>query len=189
LSKATSLRADAARNRERLIEVARERFSAGEETASLGDIARTAGVGIGTLYRHFPTREALVEAVYRLELDTLAATAEDLLSLHTAFDALRLWMVRYARFVVAKRAMQEALRIAWTSRTSPVPETRARIRATLARFISAGASDGTIRDDVEADDVTICLAGVVLTATAAPTDQDQLHRLLGLLADGLRPSR
>jgi hypothetical protein len=98
-------------------------------------------------------------------------------------------MVRYARFVVAKRAMQEALRIAWTSRTSPVPETRARIRATLARFIGAGASDGTIRDDVEADDVTICLAGVVLMATAAPTDQDQLHRLLGLLADGLRPRR
>jgi AcrR family transcriptional regulator len=189
LSKPTSLRADAARNRERLIEVARERFSAGEETASLGDIAHMAGVGIGTLYRHFPTREALVEAVYRLELDTLAATAEDLLRLHTAFDALRLWMVRYARFVVAKRAMQEALRIAWTSRTSPVPETRARIRATLARFIGAGASDGTIRDDVEADDVTICLAGVVLMATAAPTDQDQLHRLLGLLADGLRPRR
>jgi AcrR family transcriptional regulator len=187
LSKPTPLRADAARNRERLLEVARERFSAGEETVSLEGIAQAAGVGIGTLYRHFPTREALVEAVYRSELDALAATAEDLLAVHTAFDALRLWMDRYARFVVAKRAMQQALRVAWTSRTSPIPETRARIRATLARFVSAGASDGTIRDDVEADDIAISLAGVVLAATATATDQGQLHRLLGLLADGLRP--
>lgn len=187
MSKPTALRADAARNRERLIEVARERFSAGEETVSLETIAHAAGVGIATLYRHFPTREALVEAVYRLELDTLAAAADDLLASHTAFDALRLWMVRYARFVDAKRAMQEALRVAWTSRNSPVPETRARIRATLARFITAGTADGTIRDDVEADDVTLSLAGIVLTATAASAGHDQLHRLLGLLADGLRP--
>ena len=188
MSKPTHLRADAARNRERLIAAALGLFSAGDGTVSLEGVAQAAGVGIATLYRHFPTREALVEAVYRSELDALAADAGPLLDAHVAFDALRMWMDRYARFVGAKRAMYDALRIALTAQTSTVPETRARIRATVAKFLSAGALDGTIRADVEPDDVTVSLAGIVL-ATAISTDQDQLRRLLKLLMDGLRPFR
>ena len=186
MSKLTHLRADAVRNRERLIAAARERFSAGDETASLEGVAQAAEVGIATLYRHFPTREALIEAVYRSEFDALAVCAERLLDVHMAFDALRIWMDRYARFVATKRAMNDALRIALTSRTSPAPETRARIRATVAKFVCAGASDGTIRGDVEPDDITVSLAGMVL-ATTTSTDQGQLRRLLDLLMDGLRP--
>lgn len=186
MSKPTHLRADAARNRERLIAAAREQFSSGDKTVSLEGVAQAADVGIATLYRHFPTREALVEAVYRSELDALAADAEDLLHDYMAFDALRMWMDRYVRFVVTKHAMYDALRMALASRTGPAPETRARIRASVAKFLAAGASDGTIRDDVEADDVTLSLAAMVV-ATMTSTDQNQLRRLLDLLMDALRP--
>jgi AcrR family transcriptional regulator len=185
LSKPPQLRADAARNRQRLIAVARDRLARRGETVSLEAIAQKAGVGIGTFYRHFPTREALVEAVYRSELDALDAQAEDLLANHKAWNALRLWMDRYATFVAAKRGMQDALRIAWTSRSSPVPETRARATASIHKFVTAGISDGTIRADIEPDDVTVGLVGVFL-ATATSADHDQVRRLLDLLADGLR---
>ncbi len=186
MSKPPQLRADAARNRERLIAEARRFFGAGDATVPLDSVAQAAGVGVATLYRNFPTREALVEAVYRSELDALAADADALLAGHGALDALRLWMDGYARFVAAKRAMRDALRIALTSPTASTPETRARIRAVVARFTTAGAADGTIRGDVEPDDVTLSLAGAVLM-TAASTDASQQRRLLDLLIDGLRP--
>ena len=186
MSKSPRLRADAIRNRERLIVEAQRFFSAGDARVSLEDVAQAAGVGIGTLYRHFPTREALVEAVYQTELDALAADAEPLLAAHPALDALRMWMDRYARFVAAKHAMRDALRIALTSSTASPPGTRARVRTIVARFAAAGAADGTIRADVEPDDVTLCLAGAVLM-TATGTDADQLRRVLNLVLDGLRP--
>lgn len=180
------MRADAAVNRERLIAEARRFFTTGDATVSLEVIAQAAGVGVATLYRNFSTREALVEAVYRLELDALAADAEPLLAAHRAIDALRMWMDRYACFVAAKHAMRDALRITLTSPTTSIPETRVRVRAVVARFMAAGAADGTIRDDVEPDDVTLGLAGAVLM-TATSTDASQLRRLLDLLLDGLRP--
>ena len=185
MSKAPRLRADAAVNRERLVAEARRFFTAGDPSVSLEVVAQAAGVGVATLYRNFPTREALVEAVYGLELDALAADAEPLLAAHSALDALRMWMDRYARFVAAKHAMRDALRIALTSPTTAIPETRIRIRAVVARFMAAGAADGTIRADIEPDDVTLCLAGAVLM-TATSTDASQLRRLLDLLLDGLR---
>ena len=189
MSKPPRLRADAARNRDRLIVEARRSFSAGDATVSLEGIAQAAGVGVATLYRHFPTREALVEAVYRSELDALAADAEPLLAAHGALDALRMWMDRYAGFVAVKHAMLDALRIALTAPPTPTvsaPETRARIRAVVARFTAAGAADGTIREDVEPDDVTLSLAGAVLM-TATSSDATQLSRMLDLLLDALRP--
>ena len=188
MSKLPRHRADAARNRERLVAAARQSFSAGDAAVSLQCIAEAAGVGIATLYRNFPTREALVEAVYRSELDALAAEAEALLAAHGALEALRVWMDRYARFVAAKHAMRDALRIALTSPPALAPETRARIRNVVARFLAAGAIDATIRGDVEPDDVTLNLAGAVLM-TAASTDASQLRRMLDLLLDGLRPGR
>ncbi len=186
MSKPPRLRADAARNRERLIAEARRFFSAGNATVSLESVARAAGVGVATLYRNFPTREALIEAVYCSELDALAADVEPLLAAHGALDALRIWMDQYARFVAAKHAMRDALRIALTSPMALAPETRARVRAVVARFMTAGASDVTIRQDIEPDDVTLSLAGAVLM-TATSTDASQLRRVLDLLLDGLRP--
>ncbi len=186
MSKPPRLRTDAARNRERLIAEAGRLFAAGNATVSLESIAQAAGVGVATLYRHFPTREALVEAVYRSELDALDADAEPLLAAHGALDALRMWMDQYARFVAVKHAMRDALRVALTSPTTSATETRARIRSVVARFAAAGAADGTIRKDVEPDDVTLSLAGAVLM-TAASADTSQLRRLLDLLLDALRP--
>ena len=188
MSNAPRLRADAARNRDRLLAAARDSFAAGDGVVSLESVAQAAGTGIATLYRHFPTREALVDAVYGSELDTLAAEAAHLIAAHTAFDALRLWMDRYTRFVAAKHAMRDAMRLALTSRESAATETRARIRGSVAGFLTAGAADGTLRADVDADDVTVSLAGAVLMTTTA-SDPDQLRRVLDMLMDGLRPRR
>lgn len=184
MSSSSRLRADAAKNRERLLTAAREQFSTGGKTLSLEAVARAAGVGIGTLYRHFPTREVLVEAVYRSELDALAAEAEPLLAAHPAAEALRRWMDRYARFVGAKRAMYDALRIAVTARASRAPDTRVRIQAAIAKFVAVGTSDGTLRGDVEPDDIAVNLAGIVLATIS--TDPLQMGRLLDLLMDALR---
>ena len=186
MSKPVTLRADAARNRERLLETARQQFSEKKGDVTLEEVARRAGVGIGTLYRHFATREALVEAVYRSELDALMAEGEALIGKHPAFQALRLWMDRYVRFVATKHAMHETLSSAFTSRSTPAFETRSRIRTSIARFLSAGIEDRTIRDDVEEDDLTVSLAASVMAMRLA-TDEEQLRRVLDLLMDGLRP--
>jgi AcrR family transcriptional regulator len=185
LSTTSLRRADATKNRERLITEARALFSASDGAITLEAIAKAAGVGIGTLYRHFPTREALIEAVYRSELDALEAEAHDLLKTHPGFEAMRRWMDRYAQFVATKRAMHDALRVALTPRMGGVSEIRTRINATIAKFLAAGSQDGTIRDDVQPDDVALSLAGMVLAATISP-DRDQMRRLLDLLMDGLR---
>ena len=182
-----ALRADAIRNRQRLVEIAREQFSQRDSSVTLEDIAKRAGVGIGTLYRHFATREALIEAVYRSELDALMATGEELIKQYPAFQALRIWMDRYVEFVATKHAMRETLSSAFTSRSGPSLDTRFRIRTSIARFLSAGVADRTIRADVQEDDLTVSLAASVLAMKLA-NDQDQLRRVLNLLMDGLRPS-
>src|SRR5437879_6401556 len=106
-----TVRADAHRNRQRLLEAARRAFASGSPVVTLEAIAREAGVGIGTLYRHFPTREALVEAVYRAELSRLCDSAGELLAAAHAPDAaLRSWMDRFAEYVATKREMADALR-------------------------------------------------------------------------------
>ena len=178
-------RADATKNRERLVAEALALFSAGDGAATLEAIAKAACVGIGTLYRHFPTREALIEAVYRLELDALEAEANDLLEDHPASEAMRRWMDRYVQFVATKHAMHDALRIALAPRAWAVSELRTRINKTIGKFIEAGSQDGTLRDDVRPDDVTLGLAGMVLAATTS-TDLDQARRLLDLLMAALR---
>ncbi len=186
LSKAIALRSDAAQNRERLLKVARQLFSKRDSAVTLEEIARRAGVGIGTLYRHFASREALVEAVYRSELDALMAEGKDLVGKYPAFEALRLWMNRYVRFVATKHALYETLSSAFSSRSSPAYKTRSRIRASIGLFLAAGIEDKTIRDDVEEDDLTVSLAAIVMAMRLA-TDEAQLHRVLDLLMDGLRP--
>ena len=180
-------RADGVRNRERIVAEARRLFAAAETKVSLEVIARVSGVGIGTLYRHFPTKEALVEAVYRSELDALDAEADDLLARHSAAEAMRRWMNGYARFVVAKHAMHDALRIALAPRSVEGSEMRSRVNATVAKFLAAGTRDNSIGGEIEPDDVTVILAGSVFAA-AASTDGGQIARVLNLLMAGLRPT-
>ena len=179
-------RADAAKNRDRILSEARNLFST-ISNVSLEAIARAAGVGIGTLYRHFPTKEALVEAVYRAELGALDQEADQLLGTFQSFEAMRRWLDRYAGFVATKHAMHDALRIALASPTGPLSETRARISATIAKFLDAGARDQGLRTDVRIDDVTLGFAGAIFAATKSP-DREQVGRVLDLLMAGLRPS-
>ncbi|WP_010164798.1 TetR/AcrR family transcriptional regulator [Sphingomonas sp. PAMC 26617] len=160
-------------------------FSSVDGPVTLDMIAKAAGVGIGTLYRHFPTREALVEAVYRLELDALDRRAGALLEKYTASDAMQHWLDDYLRFVATKRAMQDALRVAITPGGDAASSVRLRISAIVGKFLSSGAVDRTLRNDVSPDDVTLGLLGMMSAATAA-SQSDQARRMLGLLLTGLK---
>ena len=179
---AESVRADARRNRDRLLEVATAAFATAQgRPVSLESIARDAGVGIGTLYRHFPNREALVETIYRAELAEVAAAAEQLLKRHPPQTALRRWMDRYASFVAAKRGMAESLYAIFDSGAMEPSQTRDSIVGAVDALLQAGVEDGTLRSDVQADDVVSSLIGIFL-ASGSP---DQTGRMLDLLAAGV----
>ena len=181
------MRADAQRNHERLVAVARAAFTIGG-TVTLEEVARAAGVGIGTLYRHFPTREALVEAVYAAELDGVTTAAPALLAHLPADRALRTWMGRYAAFAAVKRGLVDTLRAGSASGHVSTPAARGRITAAIAAILEAGAHDGSLRTGVEADDVTTMLVGIFLSVAAAGQTPEQVGRLLDLLVDALRPT-
>ncbi len=178
-------RADAERNRLRLLAAARAAFAAEPETVTLDQIARCAEVGIGTLYRHFPTREALVEALYRQELAELCARAGELLATLPPDRALRAWMDQFAEFVAAKREMAGAIRAVFASGAVSVPQARAEMATALAAILSAGAADGTLRGDVRPEDVVALILGS-FTATSAAGGEEQLTRMFDLLLDAVR---
>jgi AcrR family transcriptional regulator len=179
---AESVRSDARRNRDRLLEVAAAAFGAADgRPVSLESIAREAGVGIGTLYRHFPSRELLIEAVYRAELAEVAAAAGRLLTRHPPRVALRRWMDRYAGFVAAKRGMAESLRAIVDSGAVEIGQMRASIVGAVELLLRAGADDGSLRGDVRADDVVSSLLGIFM-ATGSP---EQTGRMLDLLVAGV----
>jgi AcrR family transcriptional regulator len=179
------VRADAQRNRERLLEVARDAMASDTGVVSLEAIAKDAGVGIGTLYRHFPTREALVEAVYRTELAAVLATATDLLAAHDPTTAMRLWIDKYAAFVKTKRGMAESLRSLMQSGTIASSETRARVTQAIQTILDAGIDAGTLRADVRADDIAASLVGIFL-ATPDVSQVAQTGRMLDILFAGLQ---
>ncbi|WNI26768.1 TetR/AcrR family transcriptional regulator [Streptomyces sp. ITFR-16] len=181
------MRAHARRNREKLITVARAAFAAADDTVPLEGIAREAGVGIGTLYRHFPTREALVEAVYGAELDDIATSAPALLDRFPPDVALRAWMDGYAAFIAAKRGMADTLRAGWASGRIATPATRERITAAIGTILTEGAEAGALRRDVDPDVVTTMLLGIFLS-TAAGHTPEHTGRLLDLVVDALRPA-
>jgi AcrR family transcriptional regulator len=180
-----SLRADAQRNRDRLLDVAAGAFSHDGPDVTLDAIARETGVGIGTLYRHFPTREVLVEAVYRNELARLCDAVADLLRDMPPDEALRTWMDRFVDYMTTKRGMAEALRAVIASGGNPFAQTRDRMSAAITTLLQAGVAAGTVRPDVEPGDVLVSLSGVSLAADE-PAQRDQARRLLDLLMDGLR---
>ncbi|MFF1685197.1 MULTISPECIES: TetR/AcrR family transcriptional regulator [unclassified Streptomyces] len=180
------LRADAQRNRENLVTVARAAFAAAEGSVALEAVAREAGVGIGTLYRHFPTREALLEAVYAAELDAVTTSAPALLEELPPDVALRAWLDNYAKFTATKRGMIDTLRTGWASGRITTPATRERITAAIGTILTAGAEAGSLRGDVDPDDVTAIVLGTFLS-TAAIGTPEQTGRLLDLVVDAVRP--
>jgi AcrR family transcriptional regulator len=141
-------------------------------------------VGIGTLYRHFPTREALVEAVYRAELSRLCDSIGDLLAAQSADAALRAWMDRFADYVATKRDMADTLRVVIASGAITTSQARAQLSAAVQTMLGAGAV-GTLRSDVLAEDVVASLVGIFL-ACGQPQQRGQAGRMLDLLMAGLR---
>ncbi|MEJ3405743.1 TetR/AcrR family transcriptional regulator [Rathayibacter sp. YIM 133350] len=182
---ARPLRSDARRNRQKLVEVARDAFARAGEPIALENIAREAGVGIGTLYRHFPTRESLIEEVYAAELDDVVRKADTVLAHASPEVALIAWMEHYAGFVAAKRGLAEPLRAGLNTGTIVTASTRQRITGAVEKILSAGRTAGVLRHDVRADDLTAMLLGVFL-ATAAEGDSEQTMRLLQLVVDAVR---
>jgi AcrR family transcriptional regulator len=180
---ARPLRADARRNRDRLLAVAVRAFSQDGPEVTLDAIAKEAGVGIGTLYRHFPTREALIEEAYRSELGRLCAAATDLLADLSADRALRAWMGRYLDYMVTKKGMAEALRAVIASGGNPYASSRDRLLDAVTRMLTR--DDGTLRSDVDPEDVLVNLTGIALAAC----NRAQADRLLDLLLAALGTRR
>jgi AcrR family transcriptional regulator len=178
-------RADSERNRLRLLEAAQAAFTAARGPVTLEQVARDAGVGIGTLYRHFPTRESLVEALYRQELAALCASAGELLGTLPPERALRAWMDRFADYVAAKREMADTLRAVFAAGTVTVSQAREELTAAVRVIMDAGAADGSLRGDARPEDVVAMVVGC-FTATSMAGGREQLDRMFDLLADAVR---
>jgi len=180
------LRADAQRNREKLLSAATEAFAAEGEDAALESVAARAGVGIGTLYRHFPNRDALVVAAYQHEVDALCGTAADLLAAgQPADEALRAWTERFADYVATKRRMGNALRSAVASDSPLFAQTRERIVGALRLLLEAGVASGTLRSDVDPKDFMRVINGIWYLPDGIQWRED-VGRMLELVIDGLR---
>jgi AcrR family transcriptional regulator len=178
------LRADARRNRELLVQAAGELFAEQGTEVSLDAVAARAGVGIGTLYRNFPNRDALVEAAYRNEVAALCDAAEALLAEHPADEALAAWMDRFVSYAAAKRGMSSALQ-AVNAKTGLYSETRAEIVAAIRMLLGAGVADGTLRSDVEPEDVLRAM-GAIWVISEGEAWRAQAETLIRLIVDGLR---
>jgi AcrR family transcriptional regulator len=179
------MRADAQRNREQLLAAAVAAFAKDGPEVTLESIAKDAGVGIGTLYRHFPSREALVDAAYRSELARLCDSVPALLGQMPADKAMRTWMDQFIEYMTTKRGMSDALRKVIASGGNPFAESRSRLLAAFAALMEAGTADGTMRSDLDPADLLASMSGVSL-AVGDPAQREQAGRLLDLLMDGLR---
>lgn len=181
------MRADARRNYERLLAAARAAFLEHGADASLEDIARRAGVGIGTLYRHFPTRQALQEAVYRDEVESIAAKAYELCETMPPGDALAAWMHAFAGYVAGKRGLIQTLKAVIDRDSELFARCHDEIRAAAARVLGAAQEAGTARADLTVPDLLKLIHALSLaTEHAGPDDAE---RLLSFLLDGVRPHR
>jgi len=180
------MRSDARENREKLLRAASDHFAAEGPDASLEAIARTAGVGIGTLYRHFPTRESLIEAVYRNEVDQLCAAAGELLAERQPAEALAQWMERFVAYATTKRGLIGALKTIVSAQSDLFPTTRERLLATVGELLAAGIAAGQIRPDVSAEDVLTSMNAIWAIASDGDQWAARAQRVLRLLMDGLR---
>jgi AcrR family transcriptional regulator len=181
---ARSLRADAQLNRDRLLEAAAAAFARDGADTSLKAIAKEAGVGIGTLYRRFPTRDDLIEATYRNETTRLCESASELLERSDPATALRQWMDRFVDYMLTKHGMSSALPSILAAEDGLRAGTRSRLRDAIATLLATGIQANSLRSDVSADDVMMALGGITLIA-GAEQQRDLAARLLDLLMDGL----
>jgi AcrR family transcriptional regulator len=182
---AKSLRADARRNRDRLIVAAATAFARSGVDASLEAIAREAGVGPGTLYRHFATREALIEGVYRHEVEGLVAAAEELSATREPEVALAEWMQRFVGYMATKRGMRDSLRLMLESKSPLFAETSGLVPLAFRDLMERAVQAGVIRPDANSADVLHALSSIY-SASDGPDWQERSKRLVALIMDGLR---
>jgi AcrR family transcriptional regulator len=174
-------RADARRNYESLVEAGRGAFADLGGSASLEEIARRAGVGIGTLYRHFPTRQALVEAVYVEEVEALARSAADVADMEP-WDALVEWFRRFVGYAVRKRVLMEELVATMGTEAGVLTRCRTELQAAGEPLLERAQAAGAVRPDASYTDVARMVAAIAVT----PVEPEQVQRMLELALDGLR---
>jgi AcrR family transcriptional regulator len=179
------LRADARRNRDALLAAGAEVFAERGADASLEEIARRAGVGIGTLYRHFPDRDALTEAVYRNEVERLCDGVDALIAEQPAADALARWMRDFAAYAATKKGMVVALKSSLGPDNELFTYSHRRIRDAISALLAAATAAGSIRSDIEADALLTAMRGICMTGDQ-PADAARIALLIDLLVDGLR---
>jgi AcrR family transcriptional regulator len=180
-------RADSVRNRERVLEAAKAVFAAGGPAGSLEAVARRAGVGVGTLYRHFPTREALFEAVYRHEVEQLVELAERLGTDLPPLEALRCWMHANVKFVATKKGMSAALAVAVHASSDLSAYSMDRLSRALEALLRRTVDSGAIRADISAEDILRMIVGLCYTHDK-PGWQGNVLRLVDVFVDGMRRS-
>jgi AcrR family transcriptional regulator len=181
-------RADAQRNRERILEVAKEAFARSGAHASLDVIAKQARVGPGTLYRHFPTRDALIEAVYHTEVEKLAAAQRELSRKLAPLEALRAWMMLFVDYIAAKQIIAPALNTVVGGPSKLYESSRTQISGAINELVKRAMKSGDIRKDLEAFDLLRALIG--MSNVASSTDwQQSARRLIDILISGSRPSK
>jgi AcrR family transcriptional regulator len=181
-------RADAQRNRERILEVAKQAFTRSGANASLDDIASEAGVGPGTLYRHFPTREELIQAVYRSEMEKLAAAERKLAQSMPPIEALRAWLLLFVDAIETKQIIAPVLSTLIGDPKKVFAASHDRIHEALSALVKRAIKSGDMRKDTDPMDLLRALVGVAHVATS-PDWQQSAKRLVDILIIGSRPAR
>jgi AcrR family transcriptional regulator len=179
-------RADAQRNRDRVLEAAKEAFTRSGADASLDDIARQAGVGAGTLYRHFPSRDDLVEAVYRTEVEKLAGAEQKFAETMPPIEALRAWMFLFVDYIATKKIIAPALNTLVGGPAKVLEASHAQIWEAIRALVRRAIKSGDIRKDLDPIDLLRALIGVANVASS-PDWQQSARRLVDILITGSRP--
>jgi len=185
-SAARKPRTDAQRNREHILKTAKQEFTRSGADTRLDDIAKQAGVGAGTLYRHFPTRDALLEAVYRTEVENLAAAEREFAETMLPLEALRAWMLLFVDYIATKKIIAPALNTLVGGPSKVVEASYAQIHAAIRALVKRAIRSGDIRRDLDPVDLLRALIGVANVATS-PDWQQSARRLVDILITGSRP--
>jgi AcrR family transcriptional regulator len=178
-------RTDGVRNRERILEVAKEAFTRSGSNTSLDDIAKQAGVGAGTLYRHFPTRDQLLEAVYRTEVEKLAAAQRKFAETLPPIEALRAWMLLFVDYIAAKQIIAPALNTLVGGSSRVFEASYAQVWEAIRALVKRAIKSGDIRKDLDPIDLLRALIGVANVSTS-PDWQQSARRLVDILVTGSR---
>ncbi len=181
-------RSDARQNRDRILEVAKVAFTRSGADASLDDIAKQAGVGPGTLYRHFPTRDALIEAVYHTEVEKLAAAQRELSANLSPVEALRAWMMLFVDYIATKQIIAPALKSVVGGPARLYDSSRMQVSGAINALVQSAVKSGDIRNDLQPFDLLRALIGVSNVAIE-PDWKQSARRLVDILIAGSRPTK